>query len=476
LVRPPPAVTASLALLALLASIASVAQIQPYVPSIGMSSSFDSFSPLYVPPGGIVFSDSLFVVIYNHADHSVTVELNYTAPPGIRLIFHPPEQVFEMGPDSYKRVVVEVRVADDIVPGPYEVLVTVSEVREVEEGHVVVVPAVSHRLRVVVEGEYGFISVVAVDPAGTLVRDALVRLYRVVNGTELNILDSRNGTLSARVVPGEFVVRAYLMGDLVAEKAFTLGAYERKEISLVLQVVYFERFSIIPVLNNETGDIISARLRTVLKNVYKTLYDVRVVLVVQRDGEPLENRTLVSAGTLPVGRTTYEFDYVPSGGWVPGNYTFRLIVYGLGDRVLAASPVRWVFVRGGGGGLWSLVPWAWLLPLVATALASVILYARSGRLEIVDAWIDPFTKAVKVILINRGRRDVTITRVEVSAGKAVSRRRVSVAVPAGGRARLSVPVDDDVIEAVIEAGKGRVKVVGEGLFARASASVAVREA
>ncbi len=468
------AASAAMAVLAVLATISAVAQVQPYIPVIGMSSSFDRFSPLLIPRGGIVFSDSLFLIIYNHADHYVTVELNYTAPPGISIIFHPSEQIFEMGPNSYRRIVVEVRAAEDIVPGPYEVIVTVSEVREAEPGKVVVIPAVSHTLRIIVEGEYGYIDAVAVDPAGNLVREALVRLYRVVNGTELNILDSRNGSISARVVPGEFIVRAYLMGDLVAEKRFTLEPYERENVTLVLQIVFFERFSVIPVLNNETGDIISARLRAVLKNVYRTLNDTRIVLVVRKDGKPLENRTVVSAGTLPVGRTTYEFDYVPPQGWLPGNYTFRLVMYGLGNRVLAVSDVRWVFVRGG-GLLEAIAQFLWAVPAAVAAPLLFLVYRRSRRLEIVDAWIDPYTKTAKAVVVNRGRRDVTLVKVEVRAGKESVRRRLGMRVPGGSRARISVRVSDELIGAVARAGKGKIVVFGDGLLVRASASLAVRE-
>ncbi|GEM_PF-5116464 len=451
-------------------------QIGPYIPSIGMSSSFDSFSPLQIPRGGWVFSDSLFVVIFNHANSTETVALNYTAPPGISITFHPPEHVFDIAPHTYRRIVLEVRVSKDIVPGPYEVIVTAYEIKRPEPGKVVVIPAVSHKLRIIVEGEYGYIRARAVDPAGALVHDALVRLYRVINGTEVNIIDSRNGTLNARVVPGEYVIRAYLMGDLVAEKRFSLEAFEDKNITLVLRIIYFERFSIIPVVSNETGNILSARLHAVLKNVYRTLNNTAILLIVRKDGEPLENRTLVSAGVLPVGRTTYDFDYVPYTGWSRGNYTFRLVVYGLGNRVLATSDLKWIYVSGEAGAWYSQPLGVLAIVGSAAAVMAGLLYLRRGAvLEIIDAWVDPYTRTAKVIVRNRGGKKVVITAAEVSIGSERVRRSISLEIPPGSRARVTLALGDDVVELLKRFGKGTVKIYGNKPLLRTSSRINIRE-
>ena len=67
----------------------------------------------------------------------------------------------------------------------------------------------------------------------------------------------------------------------------------------------------------------------------------------KRNGQLLEKRTLVRSSTLVLGRNEYEFDYVSTTGWKPGNYTFTIKVYGLGGKLLAESPQRWMYIKQG---------------------------------------------------------------------------------------------------------------------------------
>lgn len=326
----------------LLSSLLSPVFAAEVVPGIGMSGSLPYLSPVIVPQGAAVSSDSFFIVVYNHADIALPVVLGYnTSHPGIRVGFEPNETTTTLQPHEARRYRVVVNVSSTTPPGNYSVYVYARVVLEKLPGKIVVTPGVSQRFVVRVVGEYAWIHVRVVDPSGRIAGNALVRLYRLHHGRQVSFMDTMGGVLDAKVVPGNYTLRAYIAGELVAEKKIQLHNHENKTIILEARIVYVERFTVNPVRVGE--EIRAAKIHIVIKNVYKTLRGVSVVLLISRNGKIIEKRILVSSSTLPRGRTEYFFDYIPPQGFKPGNYTFQVAVKGF-NKTLALSPIQWVYV------------------------------------------------------------------------------------------------------------------------------------
>lgn len=336
---------------------------------IGMSGSLQDLSPVTLPQGGTLRSDSYFIVVFNFKDEPVEVRLGYEAPKGITVSFEPNETDFTLPPHGHKRFLVIVHVSNTTVPGNYTVYVKAYVVRRPEPGRVAVLEGAAQRLVVHVVGSYAYIHVRVLDPAGHVARNALVRLYRVMRGHEVSVADRWGGVLDAKVVPGNYTVKAFLAGELAASRRVTLHNRDNKTIILHATILYIERFTVKPVMSG--GRLIALRLHVVLKNIYRTLRGVNVYLVVEKDGKPYDRRILVSSSTLPLGRSEYFFDYTRAEGFEPGNYSLEVVVTGFGGRTLAVSQPRWVYVKGG-------PPW----PLAALALAAIavaVLARRRGK-------------------------------------------------------------------------------------------------
>ncbi len=316
----------------------------PYLPSIGMSGSFYTFSGITLPRGGSFNSSDMYIVVYNYGGKEANVTLEYEAPKGITILFNPNETSFTLKPNEHKRMNVIIMVSKNMTPGTYKIAITAKEVVEKVPGKVVVVPAVTQEINITVVGEYSMVHVYALDPSGQIARTALVRLYTRFKGGLVSIRDSYNGELHALVIPGNYTVRVYLAGDLVAEENVTLRPYENRTLRLTLKIVFVEFFSIKPIVTAK-NELIAARLKLVVKNVYKTISDASMILRVYKDGAPWENRTLMESSILPPGRVEYTFDYIPSRQWQGGNYTFTVEIYGMGGKLLARSEPKWLYYQ-----------------------------------------------------------------------------------------------------------------------------------
>ncbi len=347
---------------------------EPASPRIGLSGSFYALDGLTIPVGGSVNSSDIYVVVYNYGEEPIEAVLNYSAPEGIKVVFQGWENPRLLYPGEHARVSLAIIVNEDVVPGNYTIVVYASERRETEGG-VVVVPAAAQDAWIIVSGEYAVLHAYALDPAGRLVEDALLKVYTVVAGNEISVVDSY-GELHARLVPGDYVVRAYLRGELSAEERVRLDPFEEETVELRLRIVYFEFFAVQP-MTGEEGRLLSAQVHAVVVNLYRTINDSTIVLRVERDGVLVEEKAVQEASILPLGRIEYRFDYVPAGGWESGNYTFAMRVYGLGGRLLAESEPVWLYYEA------PRPLWLRLLPLLAVAAAAVFVavagWARSRR-------------------------------------------------------------------------------------------------
>jgi hypothetical protein len=346
------------------------------VGGIGMSGSFYTFNGITIPQGGFINTTEMYIVVFSFSDVPVKVNLSYSAPPFIKVEFWPGNTTFTLPPRSYRKVFVTLRVAGNAIPGSYRVAVTATMVSHGgPPGGIIVQPSATQMIRVRITGKSGIVHIYALDPSNRIARNALVRLYMIINGTLMPVMDSYNGEIHTRIAPGQYVVRVYLSGELSGQANFTVEAGVERSIDVHLRIVYFEFFSVKPVISR--GKILAARIHAIIKNVYKTFRNATVVLEVMRNNVLIERRTVMSASTIVLGRNELKFDYVPPEGWRPGNYTFVMSVYGFGGKLLAKSNVEWVYVPQ---PLWRR--YLWLIAAGITGLAvllSMLITARRRR-------------------------------------------------------------------------------------------------
>ncbi len=310
--------------------------------SIGMTGSFYTLRRIVVPQGGVVNSSDVFVVVYNYGDASVKVKMSYDAPENVTVLFDPGETEFTLEPGGYRKMRVVIVVGENALPGVYDLYVYANHVVEGGEG-VALAPGVAQSIKIEVTGRYSTLTVYALDPGGEIADMALIRLYANVSGRMVSLYDSYGVMERVKVLPGRYEVRVYLSGELVASQVVELAPMEDKVLRLQLKIVYFELFTVKPVMAEDK--LIAARIIAVVKNLYKTLHNVDIKLVVYRDGNLLEERTIVSSSILPEGRSEYKIDYVPPDGWKSGNYTMYMEVYGFNNRLLARSDASWIYLE-----------------------------------------------------------------------------------------------------------------------------------
>ncbi len=329
--------------------------------SLAMTGSLYALSPVEVPQGGVVNSSEFYVVVFNHGRAPVNVSLEYEAPRGIVLEFSPSaaRRGIMIPPGGYVKVLVAIRVLPDTLPGTYTVYVKAVPHVERREGLVVIGAGLAQRFEVRVTGEAASLTVVALDPGGRVARNALIRLYREHGGRMVSIVDSY-GMLVARVVPGSYVVKAYLAGEEAASAAVSLGPGESRRINLTLRIAYFELFHVSPLTRD--GEIIGLRVQAILKNLYRPLADANVVLVIERDGTVFDEYYVMRSSTLPEGRNEFRLDYVPATPFTPGNYTVYMAVYAFNGRLIAVSEKHSFTIHGG-----SCIPYCLAAALAAAA-------------------------------------------------------------------------------------------------------------
>jgi hypothetical protein len=173
-----------------------------------------------------------------------------------------------------------------------------------------------------------------------------------------------------KVAPGNYLAEAYVAGDKLADKTFSVAADETKKITLEVKTVYFEGFSIIPNYNTESNELASAQLDYTVNNLLEPFPEAKVILKVTKGGSPLGDITLATLAPLEKGRVGLSYNYVPAGGWQKTTYTFQLELQingqpytsskeekiELGSGASAPSgKINWLLIGGIGGGVVILV-------------------------------------------------------------------------------------------------------------------------
>jgi len=298
-----------------------------------------------IPQGSSVSGPSVYVVVFNNGAEDLKVKMSSQAPLGVNITLSQSE--FTLPAGGQQQVLVGVEVTKDAAPGEYEISVTAESYKENVSG-IQLAGAARQNAKLTVLGESAQVTVQAASPDGQPVV-ATVRLYRVVSGQSHEVAYSETGTLEAKVAPGDFTADSYIGGQQVAEQSFTLAANDNKTVTLTGATVYFEGFGVLPNYYKNGGQIAFAQIAYSVKNLYQPVDKGEVVLEVTLNNTPLEEVPLATLTPLGLGRTELNYNYIPSGGWVDGNYGFKLQL-NLNGQPYANSLVQQLVVGAGSKG------------------------------------------------------------------------------------------------------------------------------
>lgn len=326
-----------------------------------------------IPQGESVSAPSINVVVFNNSDEEMVVRMRSTAPEGVKIVLSYDE--FTLKPGTQQKVMVAVEVGEDAIPGVYEdgVIVTAESYVERNTQGIQLAGASSQSADLTIPGESALIRARAVGPSGSPIQ-CVVRLYKIAGEDEFELSFSDTGVVEKRVAPGSFLVRAFVGTEKMAEERFEVAADDEKNIDLVVKTLYFESYDVVPYSDKDTGKLAYVKLDYTVRNLYQPVSNAAVVLQVTRDGEPLDEVTLITLDPLDVGRLGLNYNYIPLSGWESGTYVLRLDL-DVDNKLYASTWNEEVQVSGNmvvagsssGGGLSTVV-----IGLIIAAVAVII--------------------------------------------------------------------------------------------------------
>jgi len=298
------------------------------------------YSQVYeIPQGGSAGGPDTYVVVFNQGWAEARVKMVCEAPMGVSVSVS--EQEFMLQPGESQKVFIIVNVTEDAVPGEYELKVVAEVVKE-GSGGIKVVSAAGQRAKLIITGTSAKVQVVTLGPEGEQI-PATIRLFKIISGKESEIAASDTGVIEAKVAPGRFVAVAYIAGEELARQSFDISPDEAKRVEMTVRAVYFQAFSIVPFY--EDDEIANGELTYVIKNLYRDLPEVTILLSVEYQNIPLEERTLATLSMLQEGKTELSYIYVPRGGWETGVYEFKLQLSSEGRLYASTEEVLEVTVK-----------------------------------------------------------------------------------------------------------------------------------
>ena len=319
--------------IAMMVVVTTQVAILPCSAGVAISGSF--YSHDYVlAQGEQISSKDIYVVVYNKDDKRVRVDMEYEAPEFLEVHLSSESSLIE--PGEYKRIYITLKAHEEAVPGDYTVKV-IAIVNEVKgDQPVKVLTSAAQEAAVRIGGEYGIVTVAAIDPVGNIATTALIRFFR-----ENYEMGNDYGELEMRVVPGRYSAKAYLLGEEVASKEFDVAPFDKKRVELPVRSVYFENFGVQPA-KDDAGNIGYVYTVAVIKNLYKELPNV--IISLQVSGAAEEYFTIYSSPSLPLNRTEIKYNYFPAAGWKHGDYKFSAKVTSDGT-IYAESPEKIIKYR-----------------------------------------------------------------------------------------------------------------------------------
>jgi hypothetical protein len=277
-------------------------------------------------PGESISNPDINIVVFNNYDETIDIKLSTETPPGVTIDFAQDE--FTIAPHSNITIITGVSVGTEVIPGDYKILVSASVVPNAGTG-ITIASAAELQADLTVFGEAGSLTITTQTPDGEPFA-AELHLFRK-DGEQLSPAGfSSSGTLETRLVPGNYMVQGFYENTEVATSEFSITADEHREIKLIAQTVFLYGFNVVPVYNEENGELSYANIIYTFTNIHIPLKDFQATLDITLKGHTLETDTVINIPTLDVGETSGTYKYIPSPGWQTGTYTFVMSVFSQG--------------------------------------------------------------------------------------------------------------------------------------------------
>jgi hypothetical protein len=319
-----------------------------------------------IPLGTTLSAPDVYVVVFNNSSEDFNISMTTESPTGVELVLSAKD--FQLKASEQKRIDISIKVSDAAAPGNYTLRVT-AEAHKEGTG-IQLLGAAGQTAKLTITGEAASVEVIAVTPDGGAI-PAMVKLYKQAGNQNFNVGYSETGSLKMKVAPGNYLAEAYVAGNKLADKTFSVAANETKKITLEVKTVYFEGFGIVPNNNTKTKELAFAQVVYTVNNLLEAFPEAKVIMKVTEGGAPLDETTLATLAPLEKGRVGLNYNYIPSGGWQNTTYTFKLdlqisgqlyvsskeekLELGTGGSSATAGNINWLLIGGIAGGVVILV-------------------------------------------------------------------------------------------------------------------------
>jgi hypothetical protein len=278
-------------------------------------------------PGETISSPDINVVVFNNYDKEINVALTSETPAGITVNFSQTTLTIPAGKNI--TISMGISASADVVPGDYKLAVSAAVIPDPSSG-IVIAGAAALQADLTIFGEAGSANITTITPDGKPLT-ADLHLYRK-DGDKLTPAGfSASGILATRLVPGDYKVQVFYKDTQVASQDFSVAANEHKDVVITAQTVFLYGFSVVPVRDENTGELSYVNINYTLNNIYLPLKDLTAKLNVTLNGALVETAVIITIPTLDVGETSGTYKYIPPKGWQKGTYMFRMSVFSLGN-------------------------------------------------------------------------------------------------------------------------------------------------
>ena len=293
----------------------------------GVSGTFAGYHYKLIP-GEQIDSENIYISFFNNYEIEIDVQVSYQAPQGV--VFLVEQEIIRIPAGETVRLPIGIALSNDAVPGDYVVTVFAQVLPGDVEG-ITAVGSAGLNARLSIFGEAGRVTIRSLTTKGDPFR-ADLELFRVEDDGTLFSVAARETRLVDRVVVGNYIARAYYQGRVIAEESFRVNANDVLSIDLIARTVFVRSFNVDPVFFDNRNVLASTTISYSLENVYETVNNIQLELVVRLDGEVIDQVEMFLAPVLNVGRTEGRFTYIPRQGWREGTYEISIRLYELDAR------------------------------------------------------------------------------------------------------------------------------------------------
>ena len=312
-------------------------------PSVAMTGTFAGHH-YEIPAGSSVISPDICITVINDGAVPYSINMTAVAPVGVNINLSKTE--FSLNPGERQSISIEVQTTKDVAAGEYTLSIKAAAYIA-NSGFVQILPEVAEDAYLTISGDSARVSVTAINPDGMPVT-AVVRLFKLIDERLSEVCYNETGHLEAIVAPGNFTAQAYVGGNLLNETTFDVAANDNISILLQVGTIFFENPGILPYYDNNSGKLAFTKIYYTLKNVYQKVDQVSVKLVVNFNGNFLEERD-GSSFPFDIGSASGSFDYTPTSGWANGQYSFTLELY-VNGALYGSNPAMAFEVKNAGAG------------------------------------------------------------------------------------------------------------------------------